>query len=273
VLALSGGADPRQALAALSAGIDSTTTIVGIGAPLVLALGRSLSALRAFPTLCGPGCAIPSTQGAAWTLLRGDDRGEVHHRTRALLRSLGSSFVVADDVECFVHRGGRDLSGYEDGTENPKGDDAVATAIAAGAGPGMDGASFAAVQRWTHDLESFLAKPKRQRDAIIGRRIDDNAEIDDAPATAHVKRAAQESYEPPAFMVRRSMPWSDGADEGLVFIAFGASLDPYERVLNRMAGLTDGIVDALFSYSRPVTGGYYFCPPVQDGRLDLRAIE
>jgi hypothetical protein len=30
-----------------------------------------------------------------------------------------------------------------------------------------------------------------------------------APPSAHVKSAAQESYDPPAFMVRRSMPWLD----------------------------------------------------------------
>jgi putative iron-dependent peroxidase len=36
-----------------------------------------------------------------------------------------------------------------------------------------------------------------------------------------------------------------------------------------MAGLEDGIVDGLFMFSRPVSGGYYWCPPVENGRLDL----
>jgi len=39
-----------------------------------------------------------------------------------------------------------------------------------------------------------------------------------------------------------------------------------------MAGLDDGIVDALFTYSRPVTGAYFWCPPLKDGKLDLRAL-
>ena len=87
-----------------------------------------------------------------------------------------------------------------------------------------------------------------------------------------MKRAAQESYDPPAFMVRRSMPWATEAAQGLEFIAYGASLDAYEHVLRRMLGLEDGVVDALFSFSRPITGGYYWCPPVTDARLDLRAL-
>ena len=46
-------------------------------------------------------------------------------------------------------------------------------------------------------------------------------------------------------------------------------LDAYEVQMRRMAGLDDGIVDALFQFSRPVTGAYYWCPALRDGRLDL----
>jgi putative iron-dependent peroxidase len=68
------------------------------------------------------------------------------------------------------------------------------------------------------------------------------------------------------------MPWVSGSEQGLEFIAYGASLDLYERVLRRMLGLEDGIVDAMFSFTRPVTGGYYWCPPVSGTRLDLAAL-
>ena len=87
-----------------------------------------------------------------------------------------------------------------------------------------------------------------------------------------MKRAAQESFEPTAFMVRRSMPYGTVGEHGLYFVAFGATLDAYERVLIRMTGGVDGIVDGLFQFSRPVSGGYYWCPPVSGGRLDLRAL-
>jgi putative iron-dependent peroxidase len=84
-----------------------------------------------------------------------------------------------------------------------------------------------------------------------------------------VKRTAQETFTPTAFMVRRSQPWATDRGEGLEFIAYAASLDPFEHMLRRMAGLEDGISDALFRFSRPLTGGYYWCPPVAGGRLDL----
>jgi putative iron-dependent peroxidase len=39
-----------------------------------------------------------------------------------------------------------------------------------------------------------------------------------------------------------------------------------------MLGLEDGITDALFSFTRPLTTTYAWCPPMHDGQLDLRAL-
>jgi porphyrinogen peroxidase len=55
-------------------------------------------------------------------------------------------------------------------------------------------------------------------------------------------------------------------------VAYVESLDRYERVLRRMAGLEDGEVDGLLGVTRATSGGYYFCPPLLDGALDLRSV-
>lgn len=65
------------------------------------------------------------------------------------------------------------------------------------------------------------------------------------------------------------MPWDNGAERGLLFIAYGDTLAKYEAALRRMAGFDDGIVDGLFSFSQPVTGGYYWCPPLRGDKLAL----
>ncbi len=57
-----------------------------------------------------------------------------------------------------------------------------------------------------------------------------------------------------------------------MFTAFGASFDAYEAQLKRMSGAEDGITDALFSFTRPLTGAYFWCPPLSDGKLDLTAL-
>jgi putative iron-dependent peroxidase len=211
---------------------------------------------------------VPSNQGALWLLLRGEDRSAVFDRAQAALAALETAFALDDAIDTFLYAGGRDLTGYEDGTENPKGDDSVDAALV-GEGRGLAGSSFVAVQRWVHDLRRFEGRTPAERDAIIGRERESNEEIEDAPPSAHVKRTAQEEFDPPAFMVRRSMPFSTGFVQGLEFIAYVAALDTFERQLCRMLGLEDGTVDALFTFSRPVTGGYYWCPPIATERLDL----
>ena len=57
-----------------------------------------------------------------------------------------------------------------------------------------------------------------------------------------------------------------------MFLAFGHSFDAFEAQLRRMSGLEDGIVDGLYRISKPLTGGYYWCPPVREGRLDLSLV-
>jgi putative iron-dependent peroxidase len=262
----------RAALRSLVELADGERMVVGLGESLVRALGRDIPGLRSFAGAVGPGLELPSTPAALWCWLRGDDRGDLLHLTRAVQAAVGPALRLEQVIDAFRHGKGLDLSGYEDGTENPRGDAAVQTAGVQGQGAGLDGGSFVAVQQWLHDFNSFERMSPQQQDESIGRRRSDNVEIDDAPASAHVKRTAQESFDPEAFVLRRSMPWSEAQRAGLVFVAFGRSYDAFEAQLQRMIGAEDGITDALFRFTRPLTGAYFWCPPLHAGRLDLRAL-
>lgn len=265
-------ADPRKGLKALAARKVDDTVIVGIGPAVVAKLKGRVPALHPFPSISGPGCNVAATQADLWIWLRGADRGVLLHAGDALTDLVAPAFALDRRVDGFMFADSRDLSGYEDGTENPTGAKAVAAAVAKGQGKGLDGSSYVAVQRWVHDLAHFRSLSQKAQDNVIGRRRSDNEEFATAPKSAHVKRAAQESFSPDAFMLRRSMPWADGTGEGLIFVAFGKTLDAYERVLKRMTGQDDGIVDGLFRFTRPISGSYFWCPPVKGGKLDLSAV-
>jgi len=263
---------PRAALQALAAACDGRSAVLGVGVAVAQALAVSVTGLRSFPLLPDARPAIPVTQRALWVWLRGSEPGDLLRRGHALQALIAPAFSLTQAIDCFRHRDSRDLTGYEDGTENPKGAAAVDAAVVQGQGAGLDGSSFAAVQQWLHDFPAFDAMSRAEQDACLGRCRDDNKELADAPESAHVKRTAQEDFEPEAFVVRRSMPWVAGADAGLVFLAFGKSFDSFEAQLRRMTGHDDGITDALFSFTRPLTGGYYWCPPVAGSAIDLSAL-
>lgn len=265
-------ASPGVSLQSLASTISDDDAVIGLGQSLLNSLEKEIEGLKIFPSYSGPGFDVPSTPASLWVWLRGDDRGELLHRSLEIQQQLLDSFELQNVIDAFQYKDSRDLTGYEDGTENPKGEEAVNAAIVQGGGAGLDGSSFVAVQQWIHDLEHFRAMPVSDQDNTIGRRISDNEEIEEAPESAHVKRAAQEDFEPEAFIVRRSMPWADASKAGLVFVAFGHSVDAYEALLKRMVGQDDGTVDALFNFTHPVSGSYFWCPPTKNGQIDLSAI-
>lgn len=265
-------AELGKTLRVFASRFDVTRSVAGIGQSLVAALGSSIPGLRTFPAIATSALQVPSTPAALWCWLRGDDRGELFHRSRHIESLLQPNFRLDNVIDCFQYDQNRDLTGYIDGTENPKKQAAIDAAIVGGEGIGLDGSSFVAVQQWVHDLDCFESMSGDEQDNTFGRHRSNNEEFDEAPESAHVKRAAQESFDPEAFILRRSMPWVDGTRAGLNFVAFGKSFNAYEAILNRMVGAEDGIQDALFGFTRPVSGAYFWCPPAINEQLDLTAL-
>ncbi len=260
--------DICASLVRLAGCADGVRALVGVGPELVSLLGTQVPGLHPFKTLSGAGVRVPGTPVALCCWLRGDDQGDLLHLTRQLQAALAPALRLDKAVDAFRYGSGRDLTGYEDGTENPEGDAAIAAALLHGAGAGLDGSSFMVVQQWQHDLDAFDAMSPLAQDHTIGRRRTDNSELADAPTSAHVKRTAQESFALEAFVLRRSMPWAVDAQAGLMFVAFGKSFDAFEAQMSRMAGLEDGVVDALFGLSTPLNGAHFWCPPLRAGRLN-----
>jgi len=267
----------REALTRLAPLVNGSDAVLGIGPSLVAALDAKVPGLHEFPDLSREGVRVPSTPGTLWVWVRGDDLGDLLMLTRKVQKALAPAFAVRHVVDAFRHAlgdsgHGRDLTGYEDGTENPTGEKAEEAAFAHGQGEGIDGSSYVAVQQWVHDLDAFEALGDEAANHHFGRHRETNEELEDAPEWAHVKRTAQESFEPEAFVLRRSMPWMMSMQAGLNFVAFGRSFAAFEAQMRRMAGHDDGIVDAMFRISKPVNGAFYWCPPMRGGQLDLRQL-
>lgn len=250
----------------------SLAMVVGLGADLLDYLDVRIPGMRSFPDFPNATLPIHISDTDLFVWLKSDDRGTLFHSSQTLQSLLGSAFETTRQVTAFCYQAGRDLTGYEDGTENPVDDAAIACAILNSEQQDLHGSSFLAIQQWQHNFDAFHAMSRPQQDHMIGRRLSDNEELDDAPESAHVKRTAQESFIPEAFLLRRSMPWVEQNQAGLYFAAFGNSFDAFEAQFKRMLGLEDGIVDALFQISTPIHSAYFWCPPMRQGRLNLSAL-
>jgi putative iron-dependent peroxidase len=248
--------------------IDGSSAVLGLSHSLVSEYAQ-IDGLRKAPEIENAGISVPSSDVDLWVWLREEDRGKIFHLSRTLVRALAPAFKLSLVDDGFRYLDGHDLTGFKDGTENPKGDDAIEAAFIQDKVKGLYGSTFVAVQKWKSDFDWLEGQSLQHKESIIGRSLEDDREFENNKPFAHVKRTAQESFDPEAFIVRRSMPWVKGMEGGLMFVSFSKTLDAFEVQLNRMCGLEDGITDGLFEFTKPITSAYFWCPPFRIGELDL----
>ena len=100
---------------------------------------------------------------------------------------IGDAVSVADEVQGFRYFDDRDVIGFVDGTENPRGDAAREAAIVGDEDPAFAGGSYVIVQKYLHDMKAWNALPAEAQEHIIGRKKLSDIELSDAekPASAH----------------------------------------------------------------------------------------
>jgi putative iron-dependent peroxidase len=175
---------------------------------------------------------------------------------------LGPLAVVAEETSSWPYQHDRDLTGFIDGSENPDLIEAREVAVIADGSPGA-GSSVLLLQRWTHDAPVWESLPVTEQEAVIGRTKAESVELDDKPPDSHVARNDQDQF---GKIFRRNMPYGTVTDHGTMFVGFSADQGRLREMLENMAGLTDGVRDALTKYTQAVTGAYYVVPSTESIR-------
>ena len=87
-----------------------------------------------------------------------------------IMESIGDAVSIADEVHGFRYFEDRDVIGFVDGTENPRGDAAREAAIVGDEDPTFAGGSYVIVQKYLHDMKAWNALSVEAQERIIGRR-------------------------------------------------------------------------------------------------------
>jgi putative iron-dependent peroxidase len=208
------------------------------------------------------GYTMPATQHDAVLWLSGSAYDVVFDAARGVLAALGGVASLAEETSSWPYQHDRDLTGFIDGSENPDLIDAPDLATIPDGRPGAGG-SVLLLQRWRHDATAWESLPVARQEQVIGRTKDESIELDDKPGDSHVARTDQDQF---GKIFRRNMPYGTIADHGTVFVGFGADQRPLATMLESMAGLADGVRDALTLYTQPLSGAYYFVPSIESLR-------
>ena len=182
-----------------------------------------------------------------------------------IMNSLGDAVSTADEVHAFRYFDDRDLLGFVDGTENPRGGAASDAAIVGEEDPSFAGGSYVIVQKYLHDMKGWNGLSVETQELIIGRRKLSDIELSDAekPVYAHNALTNIEKDGKQLQILRDNMPFGrQGQGEfGTYFIGYCRTPSVTETMLENMfVGNPPGNYDRILDFSRAVTGSLFFVP-------------
>jgi putative iron-dependent peroxidase len=241
---------------------------IGIGSELWDRLSPTSrpAGLRPFRAVKANGRVAPATGGDLFLQITSGRHDLNLDLAMGLVRRLQPLATVTEEIHGFRYRDSRDLTGFIDGTENPKGKARAAAALIGEEDRPFAGGSYVAVQRYVHDLERWRKLDDREQEQIIGRTKQGSVELPKKkkPQTAHISRVVIERDGAELQILRQSYPWGTVREAGLYFAAYTKSLDVFDSMLARMMGTTgDGLHDRLMEFSRAVTGATFFVPSIE----------
>lgn len=257
-----------QALNEARQPVANTYIAIAFGATAWLRLSPSFTPkeLKPFTSLAGKnGHSMPATQGDVWFWVHGENRGDVMQAVLQISQAIHNVLVVKQDKSGFKNRESRDLTGFVDGTANPK-EDKRADAAQIPFGEEGEGGSYVFTQRWRHNLRAFNQLEISEQENVFGRTKADNIEMegDSMPKTSHVSRTDVKVDGVGQKIYRRSTPYGGAMEHGLYFLAFACSPTRIDIQLERMLGNTDEYSDQMMDFTEAVTGAYWFMPAQKD---------
>jgi putative iron-dependent peroxidase len=202
------------------------------------------------------GFVMPATQHDAVLWLSGSAYDVIFDVARAAITELQGLASLVDETSSWPYQHDRDLTGFIDGSENPTLIDAPELVLIPEGSPGAGG-TILLLQKWAHDASEWESLPVAKQEQVIGRTKLDSIELEDKPSDSHVASTDQDTF---GKIFRRNMPYGTVTDHGTMFVGFSSEQRPLSTMLESMAGLANGVRDALTLYTRPLTGAYYFVP-------------
>jgi len=183
-----------------------------------------------------------------------------------IMARLGDAVSAVDEVHGFRYFDDRDLLGFVDGTENPRGEALIDAALIGDEDPAFAGGSYVIVQKYLHDLPGWNALSTEAQERIIGRTKLADIELDDSvkPTSAHSALNTITENGKELKILRDNMPFGSvgTAEFGTYFIGYCRTPRVTEQMIENMfIGRPPGNYDRLLDFSRAVTGTLFFVPP------------
>ena len=280
VVTIAPGSENRRTVRSLCADLSALLRAVGFREPdgdlsCIMAFGSDAwdrlfgvprpAELHPFREVSGRPHRAVSTPGDILFHIRAKRMDLCFELATQVMARLGTAVSLVDEVHGFRYFDNRDLIGFVDGTENPRGEAAIDATIIADEDAAFVGGSYVIVQKYLHDMRAWNALPTEAQERIIGRTKASDIELDDAvkPTSAHNALTVIMENGEQLEILRDNMPFGEAGkgEFGTYFIGYARSPRRIEQMLvNMFIGRPPGNYDRLLDFSLAVTGTLFFVP-------------
>jgi putative iron-dependent peroxidase len=221
--------------------------------------------LHPFREICAEARHAVSTPGDLLFHIRAKRMDLCFELETQIMARIRDAVSPVDEVQGFRYFDDRDLIGFVDGTENPRGEAVIDAVLVGEEDAAFAGGSYVIVQKYLHDLDGWNALSTEEQERIIGRRKLSDIELDDSikPTSAHSALTTIVEDGKEIKILRDNMPFGRAAhgEFGTYFIGYSRSPSTTEQMIENMfIGRPPGNYDRLLDFSRAVTGSLFFVP-------------
>ncbi|MDF2176757.1 Dyp-type peroxidase [Aliiglaciecola sp. CAU 1673] len=220
--------------------------------------------LAPFPDVRSEDRVAPAEPFDLFIQIRADRADVCHAIGMEITALLGEQAELMEQVKGFRYMDGRDLTGFVDGADNPKGMKKFDVALVGDEDEDFAGGSYVHFQRFRHDMDRWSSLSVAEQEMIMGRYKADNRPLPPTqmPAFAHARRCSlRDSHGEPIGLLTQNMPYGDMKVQGLMMVACSRLPEVYRHLLqSRIIGDKQGHYDKLLDYSRAEAGAAFFAP-------------
>jgi porphyrinogen peroxidase len=197
--------------------------------------------------------------------IRADRFDVIYIATQQIYHLLQQHVELYEQIQAFRYLDGRNLTGFHDTPDNPRGklrracaltDNESKTSFSAG--------SYVYLLRYQYDLQRWQHLTMQQQEAIMGRSKLDGQLLPSAQRQplSNADKAALESQTGRKKILWLNMPVADIRSQGLISVGFSANSHDVPVWLAERLGKTVEGADLLLDYCQIEAGAAFFAPSI-----------
>lgn len=197
--------------------------------------------------------------------IRADRFDVIHIATQQIYHLLQPHVDLYEQLHAFRYLDGRNLTGFHDSPDNPKGKLRRSCALISNElKSSMCAGSYVYMLRYQYDLQRWQQLTMAEQEAVMGRNKLDGQLVPSAQrlSNSHADKTALENEQGRRQILWQNMPVADIRSQGMISVGFSANATDIPDWLVCRLGRETEHSDLLLDYCQIEAGAAFFAPSI-----------